>query len=62
MKSIPEEREVFSREQAARYLSIGKGTLDKLDIPKIQLRRRIVYKRADIDKWLEGQKSGRVPA
>ena len=55
--------DVMSRKEAAAYLTITKGTLDKLDIPKIQIRRRIVYKRADIDAWLESRKAaGRATA
>jgi len=55
--------DVLSRKQAAEYLTINKGTLDKLDIPKIQIRRRVVYKKADIDAWLDSQKdSGRATA
>ncbi|MDR0759879.1 MAG: helix-turn-helix domain-containing protein [Treponema sp.] len=48
--------DVLTRTKAAEYLSISKGTLDKLDIPRVQIRRRIVYKKADIDTWLEAQK------
>jgi len=54
--------DVLSRKEAAAYLTITRGTLDKLDIPKIQIRRRIVYKRADIDAWLESQKNMKVSA
>jgi len=49
--------DVLSRKEAAEYLSICKTTLDKLPIPRIQLRRRVVYKKADIDAWLESQKT-----
>ena len=54
--------DVLSRKEAATYLSISKGTLDKLLIPKIQIRRRIVYRKADIDAWLESQKTAGVSA
>jgi predicted DNA-binding transcriptional regulator AlpA len=50
--------DVLTRKQAAEYLPLSKGTLDKLDIPRIQIRRRVVYKKADIDAWLETQKVG----
>jgi excisionase family DNA binding protein len=53
--------DVLTRRQAAEYLSISRGTLDKLDIPRIQIRRRVVYRKADIDAWLETQ-AGRVTA
>ena len=48
--------DVLSRKQAAEYLTINKGTLDKLGIPKIQIRRRVVYKKTDIDAWLDSQR------
>jgi len=55
--------DVLSRKQAVEYLTINKGTLDKLGIPKIQIRRRVVYRKADIDAWLEAQKDrGRATA
>jgi len=62
MNSTTQTSGILTRAQAAEYLSLSKGTLDKLDIPKIQVRRRILYKRADIDAWLEGQKTGRATA
>jgi hypothetical protein len=45
--------DLLTRRQAAAYLSISTGTLDKLDIPFVQIRRRIIYRQADIVKWLE---------
>ena len=45
-------KEVMSRKEAAAYLCIGKSTLDKLNIPKIQIRRRVLFKKEVIDKWL----------
>jgi excisionase family DNA binding protein len=54
--------EVLDRKEAAQYLSISKGTLDKLEIPFIQVRRRVLYRKADIDQFLERQKTARVTA
>ena len=48
--------EILSRREAAEYLKISRGTLDKLDVPHIQIRRRVVYRKVDIDQWLEAQK------
>ena len=48
--------EILSRREAAEYLKISRGTLDKLNIPCIRIRRRVVYRIADIDAWLEAQK------
>ena len=50
--AIQNNKEVMNRTEAAAYLRIGKSTLDKLDIPKIQIRRRILFKKEAIDKWL----------
>jgi len=49
--------EVLTRKQAAKYLTLSPGSLDKLPLPKIQIGRRVVFKRQDIDQWLEVQKS-----
>ena len=48
-------KEVMSRKEAAAYLCIGKSTLDKLDIPKIKIRRRVLFKKDAVDKWLSQQ-------
>jgi len=54
-------KEVMSRAEAAAYIGIGKSTLDRLDIPKIQIRRRVLFKKEAIDKWL-AQNTTRNPA
>ena len=50
-------KEVMSRTDAAAYIGIGKSTLDRLDIPKIQIRRRILFKKDAIEKWLLSQQT-----
>ena len=45
-------KEVMSRREAAAYIGIGKSTLDRLNIPKIQIRRRVLFRKEAIDKWL----------
>ena len=52
----PNTPEILTRKDAATYLAISKGTLDKLGIPFIQIRRRVIYRKSDIDAWLEAQK------
>ena len=54
-------KEVMSRTDAVAYIGIGKSTLDRLDIPKIQIRRRVLFKKEAIDKWL-AQNTTRSPA
>jgi hypothetical protein len=46
-------KEVLSRAAAAAYLSVCKTTLDRLNIPKTQVRRRVLYRKAILDQWLE---------
>jgi hypothetical protein len=50
-------RTVMSRREAAAYIGIGKSTLDKLNIPKTQIRRRVLYQKETIDKWLLSQQT-----
>jgi hypothetical protein len=43
----------LSRIAAAQYLGgICLSTLDKLQIPKVQIRRRVFYRLTDLEKWL----------
>ena len=44
--------ELLDRKEAAGYLRICKNTLDKLSIPRIKVRRRVIYRRLDLDRWL----------
>jgi len=46
---------VMSRAEAAAYIGIGRSTLDKLDIPRTQVRRRVLYQRDVLDRWLSQQ-------
>jgi hypothetical protein len=59
-------KEVMSRAAAAVYIGIAKSTLDKLDIPRTQVRRRVFFKKENIDKWLsqntKGAKAKGAPA
>jgi hypothetical protein len=46
------KKEILSRLEAAEYLGVCKTTLDRLAIPKTQIRRRVLYRREILDKWL----------
>jgi len=46
-------KDVMSRAQAAAYIGIGKSTLDRLNIPKIRIRKRVLFKKEAIDQWLK---------
>jgi len=50
--------EVLSRREAAQFLGICTTTLDRLDIPRTQIRKRIVYRRVTLDGWLAKQEQG----
>jgi hypothetical protein len=50
--TIQPTKDVMSRAAAAAYLGICKTTLDRLDIPKTQIRRRVLYRKDVLDKWL----------
>ena len=55
MESDFREREVLSRKEAAVFLGICRTTLDRLDIPKTKIRRRVMYKRDVLMSWLDTQ-------
>jgi hypothetical protein len=42
---------LLNRSEAAKYLGIGINTLSLLDIPKTQIRKRILYRRDILEKW-----------
>ena len=46
----------LSRKQAATYLGIGVTLLAELGVPFIQIGRRCVYDRVDLDAWLDEYK------
>jgi hypothetical protein len=45
--------DVLSRKETALFLGICRTTLDRLDIPRIKIRRRVVYKRDVLKKWID---------
>ena len=45
--------DILSRKQAAGFLGICLTTLDRLDIPRIKIRHRVMYKRSVIEQWLD---------
>ena len=52
-------KEVMSRKEASLYLGVGKSTLDRLNIPKTQIRRRVLYRKEVLDKWLSQNTQGK---
>ena len=45
-------REILSREETSKFLGVCKTTLDKLTIPHIKIRRRVLYRKTELDQWL----------
>ena len=46
---------LLNRSEAAQFLGIGLNTLSLLDIPKTQIRRRILYRRDILEKWAKSK-------
>jgi hypothetical protein len=53
MDYSPLQEGILSRQQASEFLGICKTTLDRLDIPRIKIRRRVVFKKSVLEKWLD---------
>jgi hypothetical protein len=47
------QENVLSRNQAAEFLGVCKTTLDRMDIPRTKIRRRVLYRQSVLLKWLE---------
>jgi excisionase family DNA binding protein len=54
------ERELLTRAELMEYLRISRGTLDKLmrrhEIPFIKLGKKVLFRKREIDAWLESKK------
>jgi hypothetical protein len=44
---------LLNRSEAARFLGIGLNTLGNLNIPKTRIRRRVLYRRDILEKWVK---------
>jgi hypothetical protein len=54
---VKTQHELMSRTEAASYLRICKTTLDRLEIPRTQIRKRVLYRKATLDNWLASQET-----
>ena len=45
--------EILSRREAAIFLGICRNTLDRLDIPRTKIGRRVLFKRDVLNKWID---------
>ena len=44
--------ELLNRQEASSYLRICKTTLDKLKIPRIKIRHKVIYRKQELEQWL----------
>jgi len=45
--------ELLSRNETAIFLHVCLTTLDRLGIPKTRIRHRVMYRREEINKWID---------
>jgi hypothetical protein len=45
--------DILSRKNTAKFLGVCLTTLDRLDIPKIKIRHRVMYKREVLNNWID---------
>ena len=55
MKTDFSTPDILSRKEAAGVLGICLTTLDRLNIPRIKIRRRVMIKRDALNKWIDEQ-------
>jgi hypothetical protein len=44
---------LLNRSEAARFLGIGINTLSVLSIPKTRIRKRVLYRRDILERWVK---------
>ncbi|MGB7296810.1 MAG: helix-turn-helix domain-containing protein [Candidatus Aminicenantales bacterium] len=51
---------MLTKKEMLEYLRISKGTLDKMmrkrEIPFHKIGKRVLFKKSDIDRWLESKR------
>lgn len=45
--------DILSRKEAAKFLGVCLTTLDRLNIPRIRIRHRVLFKKAVLLKWTD---------
>ena len=54
---------ILDRGGAARYLKIGKSSLDILvhagEVPYLKIGRRVLFQKAKLDEWLDAKSCGK---
>ncbi|BBO31947.1 helix-turn-helix domain-containing protein [Lacipirellula parvula] len=47
----------LTKQEAADFLNVSLRTLDRLDIAKVKIRGRVLYRRDTLDAWSKSQES-----
>ena len=50
-----QDGELLTREQVGVYLHLCENSVDKLPIPKIKLKRRVLFRKSAVDSFLQKQ-------
>ena len=48
-----DQEKILSRKAASEFLGICLTTLSRLDIPKIKVRKRILFRQSELIRWLK---------
>jgi hypothetical protein len=59
MNNASLQEKVLSREEAAKFLGVCKTTLDRMDLPRTKVRRRVLYRQTVLITWLEKNTTGK---
>jgi hypothetical protein len=62
MNNTNSREAILTRREAADYLRVCLSVFDKLGVPRIRLRRKVLFRREALDKWLaENETAGICP-
>ena len=53
------QENILSRKKVAEFLGVCLTTLDRLDIPRAKVRRRVLYRQSVLLQWLEKNTKGK---
>ena len=53
MNNASLQENVLSRKQAAEFLGVCRTTLDRMNLPRTKVRRRVLYRQSVLIQWLE---------
>ena len=53
MQTDETRADILTRKEAAEFIGVCQNTLDQLGIPRTKVRRRVFYKRSEINKWID---------